>query len=90
MGIEAHMTYNAGIMTAPHTPDKRPRTRTAPKAANDDGETPTTEAAPEVGAAGIAARATLWDVVPAGEPMLPDSTPLSAIRDSLYDLIPLG
>ncbi|MGZ3599032.1 MAG: HD domain-containing protein [Ktedonobacterales bacterium] len=77
-------------MTAPHTPDKRPRTRTAPKAANDDGETPTTEAAPEVGAAGIAARATLWDVVPAGEPMLPDSTPLSAIRDSLYDLIPLG
>src|SRR5690349_17241794 len=35
-------------------------------------------------------RASLWDAVPAGEPTLPDIAQQSAIRDSLYDLIPLG
>jgi uncharacterized protein len=34
--------------------------------------------------------ASLWDAVPAGEPALPDIAQQSAIRDSLYDLIPLG
>ena len=34
--------------------------------------------------------ASLWDAAPESEPPLPDSTPKSAIRDSLYELIPLG
>lgn len=34
--------------------------------------------------------ASLWDAPAATEPVLPDSEPVSAIRDSLYDLIPLG
>ncbi len=34
--------------------------------------------------------ASLWEVAPSGEPLLPDSAPVSTIRDSLYDLIPLG
>ncbi|MGH2514517.1 MAG: hypothetical protein ACRDHP_02580, partial [Ktedonobacterales bacterium] len=34
--------------------------------------------------------ASLWDAPPATEPALPDSEPVSAIRDSLYELIPLG
>lgn len=36
---------------------------------------------------------SLWDAVANatdGEPLLPDSAPRSAIRDSLYDVIPLG
>lgn len=87
------MAYNTGIMTAPHTSGKGPRTRTAPKASNastDGAETPASQVAPEPGAAAIAARATLWDAIPNGESMLHDSTAISAIRDSLYDVIPLG
>ncbi|HST87788.1 MAG TPA: HD domain-containing protein [Ktedonobacterales bacterium] len=38
----------------------------------------------------IPAGVSLWDSAPAGEPALPDTAPASAIRDSLYDLIPLG
>ncbi|HEX6816790.1 MAG TPA: HD domain-containing protein, partial [Ktedonobacterales bacterium] len=38
----------------------------------------------------MSARTSLWDATPAGEPALPDTAPASAIRDSLYDLIPLG
>ena len=34
--------------------------------------------------------ASLWDAAPESEPALPDSRPESAIRDSLYELIPLG
>src|SRR5579885_178099 len=34
--------------------------------------------------------ASLWDEAPEREPALPDAAPRSAIRDSLYDLIPLG
>jgi HD superfamily phosphohydrolase len=37
-----------------------------------------------------AAHASLWDATPAAEPILPDTAPVSAIRDSLYELIPLG
>ena len=38
----------------------------------------------------IPAGVSLWDSAPAGEPALPDTALASAIRDSLYDLIPLG
>lgn len=84
------MTYNAGYMTAPHTSDKRPHIRTAAKTPTGSGEISASEVAPEPGTADVAARATLWDAIPRGEPLLPDSTPISTIRDSLYDVIPLG
>ncbi len=45
---------------------------------------------PAEGHEGTSARASLWDATPAAEPALPDTAPASAIRDSLYDLIPLG
>ncbi|HLJ81545.1 MAG TPA: HD domain-containing protein, partial [Ktedonobacterales bacterium] len=42
-------------------------------------------------AAGLAQpAASLWDMPAATEPALPDSEPVSAIRDSLYELIPVG
>ncbi len=37
-----------------------------------------------------AAHASLWDAAPLAGPILPDSEPHTTIRDSLYDLIPLG
>src|SRR5262245_36975591 len=37
-----------------------------------------------------AAHASLWDAAPLAVPVLPDSAPQTTIRDSLYDLIPLG
>ncbi|MBF6589320.1 MAG: HD domain-containing protein [Ktedonobacterales bacterium] len=33
--------------------------------------------------------ATLWDGAAAGEPALPDSAPVTTLRDSLYEVIPL-
>jgi HD superfamily phosphohydrolase len=37
-----------------------------------------------------ASHSSLWEAAPGGEPLLPDSAPASTIRDSLYELIPLG
>ncbi|HLZ23401.1 MAG TPA: HD domain-containing protein [Ktedonobacterales bacterium] len=66
------------------------------------GQAPKPQAQPEPhrsgaarDAAGLAHAATqpaasLWDTPVAPEPVLPDSEPVSAIRDSLYELIPLG
>ena len=90
----AYMAYNTNIMTPPHASSKAPRTGGRPRAssrtATHDGQHPASEIAPEPNTAGAAARASLWDAIPDGEPVLSDSTPISAIRDSLYDLIPLG
>jgi HD superfamily phosphohydrolase len=46
--------------------------------------------AAELARASAQAPASLWDEEVPGGPLLPDSEPSSAIRDSLYDLIPLG
>ncbi|HEU0027605.1 MAG TPA: HD domain-containing protein [Ktedonobacterales bacterium] len=63
-------------MTQSSSPRRaRPRDMRTPEAA------PT--ATPSLWNAGPAARAIIW-------PDLPDTAPASAIRDSLYDLIPLG
>ena len=40
--------------------------------------------------AAVQPAASLWDTPVASEPVLPDNEPRSAIRDSLYELIPLG
>ncbi|MFI5274312.1 MAG: HD domain-containing protein [Ktedonobacterales bacterium] len=62
--------------------------RAAPPRRAEDG-TPPAGADPR--ASERAPRASLWDAAPAvGEPLLPDDAPASAIRDSLYELIPLG
>src|SRR5690348_12806036 len=78
--------YDGGAMTTPPTPGRRAGHHAKPAApaharvesipAPDDQPTP----------AGV----SLWDAAPPGEPALPDTAPASAIRDSLYDFIPLG
>lgn len=62
---------------------------------NTTGETPPARAggvrdAAELAHAALQPPASLWDAIPESEPPLPDSAPASAIRDSLYELIPLS
>ncbi len=80
------MRYNAGTMTTPPTPGQRPgqTVRTPTRRARSGGDTAARVPAPTSGAA------SLWDNVPEDEPALLESVARAAIRDSLYDLIPLG
>ncbi len=73
-------------MPTAETPDARsgPRERTRAKGARE------TRQSSQASEAITPQRASLWDIVPTGEPSLPDSAPRSSIRDSLYDLIPLS
>jgi hypothetical protein len=68
------------------TPGRAARHKPSPRSHGASG-------AAELAAASLDAAhspATLWDGAQASEPDLPDTRPESAIRDSLYDLIPLG
>jgi HD superfamily phosphohydrolase len=71
--------------TPHHQPSRAsgPRTRRAPTAASArTSATRTSDPALPDG--------SLWEAAQGGEPVLADSAPLSTIRDSLYELIPLG
>jgi len=78
--------YNGNVMTESETPSQSARQTSR-------GRPRQTAAARALAAAAPSAPpppASLWEDTPAGEPLLPDSAPQSAIRDSLYELIPLG
>src|SRR5258707_1933936 len=78
--------YNCKAMTASETPGQSARQTSR-------GRPRQTASARALAAAAPSAPqppASLWEDTAASEPLLPDSAPQSAIRDSLYDLIPLG
>src|SRR5260370_28417147 len=82
--------YNGNVMTASETPGQSAR-QTSRETSR--GRPRQTAGARALAAASLSAPqppASLWEDTPAGEPLLPDSAPQSAIRDSLYELIPLG
>src|SRR5260221_13667281 len=82
--------YNGNVMTASETSGQSAR-QTSREASR--GRPRQTAAARALAAAAPSAPqppASLWEDTPAGEPLLPDSAPQSAIRDTLYELIPLG
>lgn len=89
------VAYNTSTMPSPTPHDSTSRRAEAAthKQPPDTGRRRTRDAAPLTAAEardGASARASLWEAASAAEPALPDSAPASAIRDSLYDLIPLG
>src|SRR5258707_1475061 len=78
--------YNGKAMTASETRGKSARQTSR-------GRPRQTASARALAAAAPSAPqppASLWEDTAASEPLLPDSAPQSAIRDSLDELIPLG
>src|SRR5689334_22300084 len=77
--------YNCKAMTASETPGQSARqtSRGRPRQAAGARALAAASSAPQP-------PASLWEDTPASEPLLPDNAPQSAIRDSLYELIPLG
>lgn len=69
----------------PAQPARRPRRLAAATRAGKGSARATAHAQPAQAAAD-----SLWSALPAAEPLLPDSAPETVIRDSLYDVIPLG
>jgi len=68
-------------MPTPRTPRRNSNRSPSAAAGQRGGAQPAELAAPH---------ASLWEAAHGGEPLLADSAPASTIRDSLYDLIPLG
>src|SRR5260221_10949858 len=82
--------YNGNVMTASETSGQSARQTSGGPGGGLPRLTAAARALQAVAPSAPKPPASLWEDRPAGEPLLPDSAPQSAIRDSLYELIPLG
>jgi uncharacterized protein len=82
--------YNGNVMTASETSGQSARQTSRETSRGRPRQTAAARALAAAAPSAPQPPASLWEDTPAGEPLLPDSAPQSAIRDSLYELIPLG
>src|SRR5260221_5817851 len=82
--------YNGNVMTASEMSGQSARETSRETSRTRPRQTAAARALAAAAPSAPQPPASLWEDTPAGEPLLPDSAPQSAIRDSLYELIPLG
>src|SRR5260370_27172245 len=81
--------YNGNVMTASETSGQSARQTSCETSRGRPRQTAAARALAAAAPSAPQPPASLWEDTPAGEPLLPDSAPQSAIRHSLYELIPL-